>query len=297
MEEVEAGRLRIRGGREKKSSTIETDKSRIRCHIVPLLGRRSVTAVTQSDIENFMFEVARDSGKSQASRTVGLLGAIFQWAVKHKMRPDNPVRGVERFADRQRKRRLTDEEYRAIGAAIRAADQWPAIPAATKFLALTGWRSGEALTLRRADVDFARRTAILGDTKTGRSIRPLSHRAIEILRGVRTTGDLFFTTPSGRKYASNYFGRMFRTLVDDLAEDVTPHVLRHSFASLANDLGLADPTVAALIGHVGQTVTSRYVHSADAVLLKAADQVANATAHLMGDEPAQGAVVPLRSLP
>jgi integrase len=90
---------------------------------------------------------------------------------------------------------------------------------------------------------------------------------------------------------------MFRTLVDDLAEDVTPHVLRHSFASLANDLGLADPTVAALIGHVGQTVTSRYVHSADAVLLKAADQVANATAHLMGDEPAQGAVVPLRSLP
>jgi hypothetical protein len=62
LEEVEAGRLRIRGGREKKASTIEGDKSRIRCHIVPLLGRRSVTAVTQQDVENFMFEVARDSG-------------------------------------------------------------------------------------------------------------------------------------------------------------------------------------------------------------------------------------------
>jgi hypothetical protein len=94
MEEVEAGRLRIRGGREKKASTIENDKSRIRCHIVPLLGPRSVTAVTQADIENFMFEVARDSGKSGARRTVGLLGAIFQWAVKHRMRPDNPIRGL-----------------------------------------------------------------------------------------------------------------------------------------------------------------------------------------------------------
>ena len=31
LEEAETGRLRIRGGREKKASTIESDKSRIRC--------------------------------------------------------------------------------------------------------------------------------------------------------------------------------------------------------------------------------------------------------------------------
>jgi|SRR5215831_17450610 len=164
-----------------------------------------------------------------------------------------------------------------------------------KFLALTGWRSGEALTLRRADVDFGRRTAILGDTKTGRSIRPLSHRAVEILRGVRTAGDLFFPTPSGRKYV--HFGRMFRGLIGDLPHDITSHVLRHSFASLANDLGITDATVAALLGHSSGTMTSRYQHSADAVLLKEADRVADATAALMGDEPAQGAVVPLRGLP
>jgi integrase len=174
------------------------------------------------------------------------------------MRPDNPVRGVERFADRVRKRRLTDEEYAAIGAAIRESEQWPSISAAAKFLALSGWRSGEALSLRRADVDFGRRTAILGDTKTGRSIRPLSQRAIEILRGVRTTGDLFFTTPGGRKYVSTYFGRMFRGLIGGLPDDVTPHVLRHSFASLANDLGITDATVAVLLGHSSGTMTSRW---------------------------------------
>src|SRR5262245_3821312 len=81
-----------------------------------------------------------------------------------------------RNAGRQRKRRLTDAEYAA--AAIRSSDLWPAIPAATRFLALTGWRSGEAISLRKADVDLARRTALLGDTKTGQSMRPLSHRAI-----------------------------------------------------------------------------------------------------------------------
>ena len=294
VQEAEAGRLRIRGGREKKPSTIEADKSRIRCHVLPILGHRKVMAVTQHDIEQFMLDVARDTGKPAASRAIGMLGAIFQWAVKHKMRPDNPVRGVERFADRQRKRRLTDAEYAAIGASIRSSELWPAIPAVTRFLALTGWRSGEALTLRKADVDFARRTATLGDTKTGRSIRPLSHRAIEVLQTVRTTGDLFFPRLDGGIYQSGFFSRMFRDLVGDLPKDITPHVLRHSFASVANDLGFPDATVAALLGHVGTTMTSRYQHAADSVLLQAADKVAEATAQLMGEAAPDTEVVQLR---
>ena len=68
-----------------------------------------------------------------------------------------------------------------------------------------------------------------------------------------------------------------------LPGDVTPHVLRHSFASLASDLGYSEPTIAAMVGHKGRTITSRYVHSADAVLLAAADAVADKTAGLMGE--------------
>ena len=76
--------------------------------------------------------------------------------------------------------------------------------------------------------------------------------------------------------------------------DVTPHVLRHSFASLAGDLGYSEPTIAALVGHKGHTVTSRYVHAADAVLLAAADAVAGRTAELMGEAPTVAEVVPMR---
>jgi hypothetical protein len=49
-----------------------------------------------------------------------------------------------------------------------------------------------------------------------------------------------------------------------------------------------------LVGHKGQTITSRYVHSADAVLLAAADAVADHTAELMGEGKPTGGVVPLR---
>jgi integrase len=74
---------------------------------------------------------------------------------------------------------------------------------------------------------------------------------------------------------------------------VTPHTLRHSFASLAGDLGFSEPTIAALVGHKGHSITSRYVHAADAVLLAAADAVANRTAELMGEQKS-GTVIPLR---
>ena len=79
-----------------------------------------------------------------ATRTVGRLGAIFTCAVAKRLRPDNPVRGVVRFADQKRERRLSDDEYAALGAALRRAEGtiWPPAVACLRFLALTGWRSG-----------------------------------------------------------------------------------------------------------------------------------------------------------
>ena len=67
-----------------------------------------------------------------------------------------------------------------------------------------------------------------------------------------------------------------------LSTDITQHTLRHSFASVAADLEYSDITVGALIGHKGRTTTSRYAHGADAVLVAAADAVANRVVDLMG---------------
>lgn len=58
-------------------------------------------------------------------------------------------------------------------------------------------------------------------------------------------------------------------------DDITPHILRHSFASIANDLGFTETTVAALLGHAKGSVTGRYIHTMDAVLIAAADIASN----------------------
>jgi integrase len=314
LADAEAGRLMTRRRTVKKSSTLITDRGRIERHIKPLLGSRAVAAVTRQDVEAFLHDVAAGKtagktktakkrglahvrgGRGTASRTTGLLGAIFAHAVWHRMRADNPVRGVVRPADGRRDRRLTDAEYEALGEALSAADAvkiWPAAAAAMRFLAFTGWRSGEALALRWSEVDLARRTAILADTKTGRSMRPISRAACEVLEEL-------WCTSGGEKDAIVFpptrgGGRMsgFRKLWNRIAKlgklpaDITPHVLRHSFASLAADLGYSEPTIAALIGHRGHTITSRYVHTADAVLIAAADAVADRTSQLMRGMVAQ----------
>ena len=79
-----------------------------------------------------------------------------------------------------------------------------------------------------------------------------------------------------------------------LAADVTPHVLRHSFASVAADLEYSELTIAALIGHKKASVTSKYAHHADAVLLQAADAVSDRIAELMGDAQPDGAIIPFK---
>ena len=69
----------------------------------------------------------------------------------------------------------------------------------------------------------------------------------------------------------------------EVPAEITPHLLRHSFASLAVDSRHSEATIAALVGYMGQTITSRYAHSADAVRLAAADPVANETARRLGE--------------
>jgi integrase len=66
-------------------------------------------------------------------------------------------------------------------------------------------------------------------------------------------------------------------------DDVTPHTLRHTFASVAGDLGFSELTIAGLLGHSARGVTQRYVHL-DRALVVAADQVAAEIAQLLDGE-------------
>jgi hypothetical protein len=157
--DVSAGRVLVRGGKAKKASTLASDKGRIDCHIRPLLGKLPVAAVTRTDVDRFMHAVAEGKTKAQqktakrrgksivrggrgvATRTVGLLGAIFAYAVEQGLRADNPAHGVRKFGENRRERRISDKEYPILRKALAAAEEvgiWPPAIAVARFLSITG---------------------------------------------------------------------------------------------------------------------------------------------------------------
>src|SRR5262249_16356347 len=128
-------------------------------------------------------------------------------------------------------------------------------------------------------------------------MRPLSHAACDVLKHMeKLHGDRVFLATRGDGPMGGF--KKFWPKIAKLGGlpcDITPHVLRHSLASLAGDLGYSEPTIAALVGHKGHSVTSRYMHAADAVLLAAADAVATRTSDLMGDGHRVAQVIHLRA--
>jgi integrase len=255
--------------------------------------------VTTADVEGFLHDIADGKtaatvktgqrglarvtgGEGAANRAVRLLGGVFSWAIKRGMRSDNPCRGVTQYEDRKKDRRLSKKEYRALGAALKKAEGWPAAPAAIAFATLTGWRIGEVLGLQWSSIDLEKRTATLAQTKSGKSIRPLSKAACALLeRSVFPREGLVFPPSRGDKLLTmkKTFGQFTKRA--GLPSDVTPHVLRHSYASEASDLGFSELTIAMLVGHKNRSMTSRYTHTADEVLLAAADKVSEKIQALM----------------
>ena len=301
MKAAEKGLILNRQGQAKKATTLSRDHSRINANIVPLIGHLKANAVTQKDIREFMTAIMEGKikkrtkldkpravsnirgGNGAAARTMSFLGGIFSWAVSEGIRADNPCQGVRKPA----------LAYGLTAAALPGGDQKP-VPAPAlalaRFLALTGWRMGEALKLTWGEVDSAKRIATLTDSKTGRSVRPLSEAACKIIaEQPRIDGReiVFMPAKGGEEATMTGFPKALARIVKagNLPEDITAHVLRHSFASLAADLGYSDSTIGELIGHRnGAGITRRYIHRSDAVLLAAADAVANKTLELMSEK-------------
>src|SRR3546814_8441687 len=66
--------------------------------------------------------------------------------------------------------------------------------------------------------------------------------------------------------------------------DVTAHTLRHTFGSIAGELGYSELTIAAMLGHAAGSVTGRYVHIDEAVR-SATERVSREIAMLLdGDQ-------------
>lgn len=266
----------------KKPSTVATDKGRIKRHIKPLMGTRLITDVTKSDVAQFLQDVANGKtavdvrtsrrgraivkgGEGTATRTVGLLGGIFSFAIDSGWLNQNPVKGVKRYRDKRNERFLSVDEFRRLGAELSSAHSNGENPYAVsiiRLLLLTGARKGEIEQLKWTEVDFASGFLRLADSKTGQKLIFLNALAMQDLARLERVAGTKFVFPSfdGKSWyqGTSKVWRRIRAAAD--LSDVRLHDLRHSFASVAAANGTSLQMIGALLGHKDSATTARYAH-------------------------------------
>jgi len=295
-----------------KPSTLEADKRAIECHIKPLLGKRTVKELTLGDIERFKLDVSigktakpkkengrgghAKGGNSVASRTISRLGTILSFAKRHKIITENPAHGVKKFPDIKRTRFLSIEEIEKLGQAIRDSETENKTGiAAIIALLLTGCRKNEILSLPHAWIDAKARCIRFGDTKTGSQIRPVGISAVNHLIALPRQSDKWvFPADRGEGHFIGLPKVLERLCKKADIQDISLHTLRHTYASIAAELGYSELTIAGLLGHTMQGVTARYSHLPDRALLTAADAVSAHIKAALEGKVENAEVLPLR---
>lgn len=291
----------------KKPSTLATDRSRIERHIKPLLGSRRLSDLTSEDIAKFLTDVTKGKtartaktgprglsrvtgGAGTARRTVGLLGAIMTYAVKAKLMAENPVRGVERGADRKSDRFLTGGELARLGEALAAMEAEGVHPygiAIIRLLALTGARKSEIAGLAWTEVDLERGFLKLKDSKTREKVISLSPPAAAVLDVIDRQNSSKFvfpaTTGEGHYQGAPKVWEAARLRAE--LPDVRLHDLRHTYASTGAAGGFGLPIIGALLGHRATETTKRYAHLSDDPRRKANDWISGQIADAMAPRP------------
>jgi integrase len=279
-----------------KASTWAMDKSRIETHVKPLIGRLSVRSLTAADIERMKTNIIAGKtakprkklgrgglatgGPGVAARTLGMTTTILEYAKRTlRLIKDNPAWGVKKPPDRKRQRFLTLEELAKLGQAMReadAADENSIALAAIRLLLLTGLRRMEALALHRTWVDDRAGCIRFPDTKSGPQTRPIGMQAVKLINAQPIREDCPWVFPGS--HGSGHLVGLPKVLERISAkvglQGVTAHVLRHTFAAAAGEMGFSELTIAGLLGHSVPGVTARYVHFADPALVAAADRIA-----------------------
>ena len=301
LSEARAGRLLGRNRRPIKASTLDGDEGRINVHIKPLLGAQPIRGVILADIEKLQAKIAsgrlmagskrRDrggqtkGGAGVASRTVSTLRSMLGHAKRFGLIEANPALGVRVIASNKKVRRLSREELLRLGATMERMEgegEHPTGLAAIRTMLLTGFRKMEVLGMHRAWVHAHERNVCFPDTKAGQQVRVIGQNACDLLVGQPAQDNSPFVFPAN--WGDGHFIGVVRVLdricADARLDGITPHVLRHTYASVAAELGFSEITIAGLLGHASRGVTQRYIHL-DQALIVAADRTAAEVAKLL----------------
>jgi integrase/recombinase XerC len=236
-------------------------------------GQIDVSRVDRDIIRIYLRALFQSKKRSSIARNLASIRSFFQYLVREGIISKNPAKGVatpkpEKYIPRA----LTiDEMFRMLDAPDASNPPGLRDRAILELLYSSGIRVGELTQLNCDDVDWELGIIkVLGKGKKERIV-PIGSKALEALKGSLRSRRL--SPGNGRNFplfANRRGGRLtdrsVRRMVEKygkkcgLGGTVTPHALRHTFATHLLDAGADLRDIQELLGHASLSTTQKYTH-------------------------------------
>jgi integrase/recombinase XerC len=237
-------------------------------HLIEFMQERTVNIPDRRVVRSYMLGLHTRYTRTTINRKLSAIKGFFDFVMRRTDLSMNPFGHV-----RSLKNRITlpvflshDEIYDLIETVTDPRDR-----AILELLYSTGIRVGEVETMCCADVDMsAGFIRVLGKGSKQRVV-PVGRRALDAMsaylksRGINDPlycSEPLFLNSRGNAMRSRSIRRAVYmwSLAAAVAKQVSPHVIRHTFASHMLDAGADLRSIQEMLGHASLSTTQRYTH-------------------------------------
>lgn len=232
---------------------------------------RSVSDIAPTDIDRFMqYLVKRDYAQKTIKTRMLVLNQVFKYAIINQYIDNNPCQYISIPKNLKKSTRDMPSES-DLETVKNSIDKTFGLFA--YFILYTGLRRGEALALTYDDIDFDNKvihvnksvycvsnTPYIKSPKTeagNRDVILLNNLAKVLKNTFPNTDDktAYIFNNNGKLFSNSYFQCRWSSYLKETGLSITPHQLRHAYASILFDAGIDVKDAQELLGHASIEMT------------------------------------------
>lgn len=268
--------LKIERGLSKNTVANYTfDLERLCAFLVDNAISVSPEKIGEETIQQFIYSVSKEVNPRSQARIISGLKSFFSYMVFEDYRSDNPMELIEApKIGRKLPDTLSLEDVDNLIAAIDlSTPEGERNRAILETLYGCGLRVSEITTLRISDLFFDEgfiKITGKGDKQRFVPIAKSTQKYIELYKSsirnhmdvVKGAEDTLFLNRRGNKLTRAMIFTIIKTLATkiNLQKNISPHTLRHSFATHLLENGADLRSIQMMLGHESITTTEIYVH-------------------------------------
>ena len=235
-------------------------------------GNVKITDIDHLVIREYVGSLFGKKNPTSISRKLSTLRSFFDYCLKKGAVKTNPAKEVSspKIPKRIPKFLTVDEVFALIEAPDTASAMGRRDRAILELLYASGLRVSELVGLKMSELDIKEgMVRVLGKGRKERLV-PVGEKACEALRQylelrpalVYGDSDAVFINKHGKRISVRSVERMLIKYLKQsgINKSVTPHVLRHTFATHLLNAGADMRGIQELLGHTSLSTTQKYTH-------------------------------------